>query len=195
MPNLTDAQKTTLNTNINANTATAPGTSGQISQLAHMAENAFAVAVWYNLEAAGPWTVWRDLPMDKVLSIITFASMTPVDPVPTTPALAVQVWQARNDLCQTKQMSLQNLIISRTTAPMKQTSYRAGLQDCLTGIPAGASGVLIAANWTSVRDAAKFNATNAEKLFSTGVGSLASPADLGYEGQISSDDVRAVWGI
>lgn len=192
---LTNGQLTILIADINTNANTAPGTTGAISALAHTEGNAFAIAAWYNLTAAGPYIVWRDLPMETVLSLITFASMTPLDAVPTTPDLSVQVWKARATACQGKQMNLQNLIISRTTAPMKQTSYRAGLQDCLTNIPAGASGALIAANWTGVRDAAKFSATNGEKLFATGSGTTANPSDMAFEGMISGNDIKLGWAI
>lgn len=196
---LTNGQLTTLKTNIVANTATIPAgqpwsgsfAGTQVKDVPNNDDGNYAVAGWYNLVAAGPWIVWRDLPMDTVLSLITFASMTPADAVPTTPALTVDVYRARALACQGKQMNLQNLIISRTTAPMKQTSYRAGLQDCLTNIPAGASGALITANWVGVRDAAKFSATNAEKLFSTGTGSSAVPADLVVEGSITAQEVSA----
>jgi hypothetical protein len=130
-------------------------------------------AAWYNLTAAGPWIVWRDLPMDTVRSLITYAAMTPAD----TPD-GTQVWANRSLACQGKQFNLQNLTIGLTVANMKRTNYRAAIQDCLTAIPAGAGGSSIAANWTGVRDAAKFSATNAEKVLSTGTGTNANPADL-----------------
>jgi len=191
--NLTPAQLSTLKTNIAANAATVPwnGSTLAINQLPNNDDAHDAIAKWYNLDAAGPWVVWRDLPMATVQSLITWASMTPLDAVPTTPALTVQVWQARSQSAQGKQMNLLNMLVERTTAPMKQTAYRAGLQDCLTNLPCGASGALIAANWTGVRDAAKFNATNAEKLFSTGTGSSGTPADLSAtaEGQLTGTEV------
>lgn len=195
---LTSAQLTALKANILANTATILAGQPDAGVFVGMQVNAVpnngdgnrAVAGWYNLLPAVDWWVWRDLPMEVVLNLITFASMTPLDAVPTTPDLTVQVWKARATACQGKQMNLQNLIISRATAPMKSTSYRAAMQDCLTGIPAGAAGALIAANWTGVRDAAKFKATNAEKLFSTGTGSSAVPADLSFEGALSAGEVE-----
>lgn len=192
---LTPAQNTALKNDIAANSNTIPagrpfaGTA--ISALPNTADANEEIARWYNLTASPAWVVWRDLPMEVVLDTIAFASMTPADAVPTTPALTVDVYRARSLACQGKQFNLQNLTLGRTTAPMKRATYRAGLQDCLTNIPAGAGGSLISANWVGVRDAAKFNATNAEKLFSTGTGTTAAPADLGREGPISKDDVEA----
>lgn len=183
---LTPAQIAALKTHIAANTATVliNDSPMPINQVPASPDNAQAVADWYNLVAAGPFIVWRDLPIDTVLGLITYASMTPVDAPDGT-----QLWANRSLACQGKQFNLQNLTIGRTTAPMRRTNYRAAMQDCLTQIPAGASGALIAANWVGVRDAAKFSATNAEKLFATGTGSTAAPADLVFEGDVSGPDV------
>jgi hypothetical protein len=173
---LTQAQLTTLKTDIlaNTNTVTYQGSSVQIKNLLFANGDACdAAAAWYSLTAAGPWIVWRDLPMDTVRSLITYAAMTPADNPDGT-----QVWANRSLACQGKQFNLQNLTIGLTVANMKRTNYRAALQDCLTAIPAGAGGSSIAANWTGVRDAAKFSATNAEKVLSTGTGTNANPADL-----------------
>lgn len=192
MPTLTPAQLQTLKTNIAANTSTVliGGVATAINAIPNTGDGNDAIAGWYNQPAAGPWVVWRDLSMETVLGLVSYANMTPLDAVPTDTALNVAIWQARSLACQGKQFNLQNLTISRNTAPMKRTNYRAALQDCLTGLPAGASGALIAANWTGVRDAAKFSATNAEKLFSTGTGSGASPADLVFEGNITLQDIE-----
>ncbi len=194
---LTPAQLVTFKAAILANTTTIPAgyswsgsfVGTQIKDVPNSGDGNAAVAGWYNLTAAPAFTVWRDLPMESLLALIDYAKMTPADAVPTATALEVEVWTARALSCQGKQFNLQNLTIGRSTAPMKRTNYRAALQDCLTNIPAGVSGATLAANWTGVRDAAKFSATNAEKLFATGTGSVAVPADLGYEGTVSGDDV------
>jgi hypothetical protein len=191
---LTQAQKTAFKSNFLANTATITVLGGQTVAIntltaASPPDSLQRAADWYNGLAATDFIVWRDLPMESVLNAITFANMTPADAVPTTPDLAVQVWLARSLSCQGKQFNLQNLINGRTTAPMKKANYRAALQDCLTNLPAGASGALIAANWVGVRDAAKFQARNVEKVLATGTGSSASPADLDYEGTITGGDI------
>lgn len=184
---LTGPQKTALKNDIAANASVIA--SGQFAGVAvkdvpNDPDGRQAVADWYNLTASPAFVVWRDLPMEVVLGLITYAAMTPADAPDGT-----QQWANRSLACQGKQFNLQNLTIGRSTAPMKRTNYRAALQDCLTNLPAGAGGSSIAANWTGVRDAAKFNATNAEKLFATGTGSTASPADMGYEGAITATDV------
>jgi len=195
---LTQAQKTALKTDIAANTNTIPAgypwsgfyAGAAINTLGNGPDENTAIAGWYNLTATPDFVVWRDLPMETVLNLITFASMTPAGSVPTTPDLDVQVWIARSLACQGKQFNLQNLTLGRTVAPMKRANYRAAMQDCLTNIPAGANGAAIAANWVGVRDAAKQLATNFEKLFATGTGSTASPADLVLEGAVSRADIQ-----
>lgn len=213
---LTPAQNTTFKAHIAANVNTVPAgmpwTNGFAGQAINTLPNDNAgnttAAGWYNQTASPTFTVWRDIPMDTVLGLITNASMTPADAVPPAPTTlpaapseadqaaysnqmaALEVWKVRSIACQGKQFNLQNLILSRITAPMKKTSYRASLQDCLTNIPAGVGGANIAANWTGVRDAAKSSARYVEQVFATGTGSVVVPADLGYEGSITGDDVE-----
>lgn len=188
---LTPAQLSTLKADIAANVNVIPvgrpfaGTA--INLLPNTADANFEIARWYNLTASPDFTVWRDISMEIVLGLITYANMTPLD-IPD----GTQTWANRSLACQGKQFNLQNLTIGRSTAPMKRTNYRAAMQDCLTNLPAGAGGSLISAGWTNVRDAAKFLATYAEKLFSTGTGSTGSPADLATngEGTITGTDVE-----
>lgn len=190
---LTLAQLQTLKTSIAANTNTVlyAGSQTAINVVPNNDDGNIAIAGWYNLTAVPDYFVWRDLPMETVLNTITFASMTPSDAVPTADALTVQIWTARSLSCQGKQFNLQNLTIGRSTAPMKRSNYRAAMQDCLTNIPAGAAGALIAANWVGVRDGAKFTATNAEELFASGAGTTANPSDLSFEGKLSGADISA----
>lgn len=196
---LTSAQKAALKADILANTAPIPAgqpwtnsfAGTQVKDVPNSGDGNATLAGWYNQTASPAYVVWRDLPMETVLNTITFANMTPADAVPTTPDLSVQVWMARSLSCQGKQFNLQNLINGRTTAPMKRTNYRAAMQDCLTNIPAGASGALVAANWVGVRDGAKFNATYAEKAMATGAGTSATPSDLSFEGAVTADDVES----
>ena len=190
---LTTAQLQALKADIAANTATINGV--QIKDMPNNSDANFDIAIWYNATASPDFIVWRDLPMEDVLNLIDFAKMTPADAVPTTPDLSVQVWNARAMSCQSKQFNLQNLTIGRSTAPMKRANYRAGMQDCLTNIPAGASGATIAANWTGVRDAAKKKATRGEKVLATGAGTTATPADLTFEGSLSYQDIAEARNI
>ena len=165
------------------------------------------IARLYNLPSSPAWYVWRNLSIDTVVNLITFANMTPLDVVPSVTTLPasptnaqnatfnnqmalLHQWNARSLACQGKQFNLQNLTIGRTVAPMKNATYRAAMQDCLTAIPSGAGGSTITANWVGVRDAAKFVASRIEKLFSTGTGELATPANLVYEEQVTPDDIQ-----
>lgn len=196
---LTEQQKVDLKADILSNTNTIPAGypwSGsfvgvQVKDIPNdSGDGNAATAGWYNLAATGPFVVWRDVPMEVILGAISYANMTPADAVPSTPDLALQVFIARALICQGKQFNLQNLTLGRTTAPMKRSNYRNALQDCLSNIPAGLNGAPLGANWPGVRDSAKFSATNAEKLFSSGIGTDATPANLTFEGSISANDVN-----
>lgn len=188
---LSNAQLAALKADIAANTNTVAyaGAPTQIKDVPNSSDGNFAVAAWYNQAAAPAFIVWRDLPMEAVHGLHVAANMTPLGNPPTTPDLTVQVWIARCVTCQGKQLNYQGLTQGRSTAPMKKLGYRAALQDCLTSVPAGTNGALLSAGWVEIRDAAKFSATNAEKLFATGTGTSGSPADLSFEGNVSASDV------
>ena len=207
---LTPAQLTTWKTDIASNANETPQYPGvAISALSLTnSDHADAIAKWYSLQASPDYFVWRDVPMATVLNTITFANMTPLDAIPLVTALGsnpsvaanatfnnqmatVHQWNGRSLSCQGKQFNLQNLTIGRDTAPMKNITYRAALQDCLTNIPAGASGALLSANWVGVRDGAKFLANRIEELLATGAGTTATPSDLGYEGSVTYQDLQA----
>lgn len=201
---LTAAQKTTLKANFIANTATIPAgqpwtnqfAGVQVKDLPNDSSGNATAAGWYSQVASPDFIVWRDLPMETVANLAVLANMTPVDSVPasgnTTQATNDLLnWSARSLACQGKQFNFQNLTIGRSTAPMKRSGYRAAIQDCLTNLPAGMNGALVAAGWTAIRDAAKFLALRIEQVLATGTGSTASPADMSYEGTIASDDIEA----
>lgn len=195
---LTTAQLATLKAHIAANTNTIPAgqpwtnsfVGVQVKDVPSGGGGLDTIAGWYNQVASPDYFVWRDLPMETVLNLVTFANMTPLDAVPTTPALTVDVFRARALVCQGKQFNFQILTQGRATAPMKRLNYRAAMQDCLTNIPAGAAGALIAANWAGVRDGAKFLALRIEQVLATGNGASATPSDLSHEGTINALDVE-----
>lgn len=196
---LTPAQLATLKANIAANANTIPAGQPWTGSFAGQAINTLpnsgdanaAIAGWYNLDASPNFFVWRDLPMEVVAGLHVPANMTPLGNPPTTPDLTVQVWIARCVTCQGKQLNFQSLTQGRTVAPMKRSGYRAGLQDCLTNVPAGTNGALISAGWVEIRDAAKFLTNNIERLFATGTGSQATPGDLVFEGFTNGNEVEA----
>jgi hypothetical protein len=146
-----------------------------------------AVADALNANASPDFTVWLvNVPVDTVLNQITFASMTPADAPDGT-----QTWANRSLAAQGKQLNLQNLILGRASLPVGQANFRAALQDALTGLPTGAGGAAIAANWVGVRTAIQRLATRAEKLFATGTGTTGSPANIVVEGRVTRDEVEA----
>lgn len=153
-------------------------------------DKAYAVANLYGLTASPDFYVWRtDAPISAIQNAIIWANMTPVDAVPTTPSLTVDVFRARALVCQGKQMNLQNLIMGRATLDASQPNIRTGLQDSLTGYPAGAAGAIIAAGWTAVQLILSRKANRVEKLLATGTGSQAVPATMGTEGTLTHQQV------
>lgn len=146
-----------------------------------------SIADAFNANAAPDFTVWlSSVPVDVVLNQITFANMTPVDAPDGT-----QTWANRSLAAQGKQLNLQNLILGRQSLPVGQSNFRAALQDALTGLPTGASGATIQANWAGVRTAIQRLATRAERLYATGTGTPASPANIVVEGRVTRDEVEA----
>jgi hypothetical protein len=120
------------------------------------------MAQWFNSPASPAWTVWRtDVQPDEYRDAITW---TEVDALTAGKA---RIWDWL-----TQQMS----------APINfgRLNVRQGLQDCW------ASNTTTRANLLAI---AKRAATRAEKLFSTGTGSAASPATMTVEGSISPDDI------
>lgn len=153
---------------------------------------AYAVADLYNLTASPDFFVWHTkAPIGDILNAIIWTNMTPVDAVPTTPSLAVELYAARSNACQGKQMNLQNLIMGRTTIDASRPNIRTGLQDSLTGYPAGAAGATVAAGWTAVQLILSRKANRVEKVLATGTGSQAVPATMGAEGTLTHNEVLA----
>jgi hypothetical protein len=73
------------------------------------------------------------------------------------------------------------------TAPIdfSRLNVRQGLQDCWASNTTTRASLLVVAKRT---------ATRAEKLFSTGTGTTATPATLGFEGSLSPDDIVSALG-
>jgi hypothetical protein len=158
---------------------------GVLSALPNFGDGPYTIAKAYNVLDA-TFTVWRsNTSADDIFNGVVWANMTPADAPDGT-----QTWLNRAMACQGKQFNLQTMLTGRSTIASGRSSIRAGLQDALTNVPAGAGGATVAAGWVSVRDSMKRLATRAEKLFSTGGnGAFATPSDLNFEGQISFQDV------
>lgn len=134
------------------------------------------------------WFVWRSsTPAGDIGNAIVWANMTPSDAADIT-----AMYTNRALYSQAKQISLQTMIQGRETINTGLANIRAGLQDCLTNLPNGLAGATIAAGWTAVKTAITRNATALEKVLSTGTGSAATPATLGFEGTVSLADVSAI---
>lgn len=203
---LTPQQLAALATDIAANTATAPGTTGAIKDLPHTQDNAFAVAAWYNLTASPNFfAYYSSVPLAAVRGAIQWKRLTPADPVPTTPALTVQVWQARNEMCQTIQKQIE-LLMGVNGVDATQNRVVQGFNDALSAVPSGNGGAAQDAGWAianGVQSVLNRTVTNAEKLFANTTngsganptGTTTGPAVCTFEGQVSPDDVRSIWGI
>jgi hypothetical protein len=122
-----------------------------------------AMANWLNELTSPAWIVWRtNVPPAEYRDAITW---TEVDALTTGSKFRIWEWLT---------MSM--------TAPIdfSRLNVRQGLQDCW------ASNTTTRANLLAI---AKRTATKAEKLFSTGTGTTATPATLGWEGMLSADDI------
>lgn len=138
-----------------------------------------------NAIASPDWLVWQTaVPVDAINDAITWANFTPQD----TPDNTV-TWSNRSLACQGKQFNLQTMLVGRSTLDASKSNLRAGLQDALTAIPSGASGASKNGGWANVQAILSRKAKLIEKILSTGTGSQATPATMGYEGTVTGDDV------
>jgi hypothetical protein len=180
---LTPAQNTTLKSAITANPTWAafPMTN----------DGYFDLAAALNVEASPNFFVWAtNADVQAIRSRITWANLTPAD-VPDGTA----TWTNRALQCQGKQFALQLILPMTGTFSGVDVDIRAGLQDALQGIRSGAGGVSQGANWTGVRDALTRKAKFCEQILADTSGgqngsTRALSATMGFEGTLSSEDVR-----
>ena len=135
------------------------------------------------------FSVWRSSTTGASLAnCIIWANLTPADSPTGTSTFTNQAL-----VCQAKQINLQILLQGQSSVATKNANIRQGFQDALTNVPSGASGALQPAGWVACKVAMTRLATVAEKLLATGTGTgtPANPADLGYEGNLTSNDVDA----
>lgn len=138
------------------------------------------------LNGDSTFVVWQArTSVEKIMDAIVWANLTPSD-APDGTAL----WTNRNLQCQSKQLNLQTILQGRTLIDGRNANVRAGLQDALTGLPAGAGGATIAAGWVNVKPVLQRFATRAEVLFSSGTGTSAAPGALTWEGWVSNNDIN-----
>jgi hypothetical protein len=143
------------------------------------------IATALNAPSSPAFYVWKSsVQTQDVFDAIIWANFTPQDtPDGTT------LWTNRSLQCQGKQFNVQTMLVGRDSINPSKTNIRAGLQDALTAIPSGASGANKSGGWASVNLILYRTASRVEQVLATGTGTTVSPALLGYEGTISSNDV------
>jgi hypothetical protein len=165
MPLTTD-QLQALKADIAANTATViyAGQPVAINAVPNDTDANFAVADWYNQTASPAWRVWRtDVPVKDVKKAVVWTEYI------------ASVSQADHNAF--------TLMISNGIVNAADVNVRQGIADIFNN-----------PNKTTTRNnllaISKRDATRAEKLFSTGTGTTASPATMGYERPLTYQDVQ-----
>lgn len=124
----------------------------------------FAIAAAYNLAASPAWIVWKTT-------------------VTTADAKDAVNWTEYIGRSQAERDAFQFLLSNHVINPARP-NVRQGIADMFSG-----------QNGATTRNAllaiSKRSATRVEKLFSTGTGSDATPATMGFEGTLSYQDVSA----
>jgi hypothetical protein len=157
---LTTAQLTALAADIAAD--------GALNTLPQNSDGAFAVAAAYNLEAAGPYIVWKtDVSTDEVRQSVVWTEYIGFTDQAERDAFALMT---------------QNGIVNAGDVNVRQ-----GFLD----IFGGAEKAVTRANLTAI---SKRNATRAEALFvSEGDGTTGTPGVMTFEGNLSYRDVLNAW--
>jgi hypothetical protein len=175
---LTTAQLATLKAAIDAD--------GTLSAMPNFGDGPYDIAIALNQPSNPAWYVWKSsASVDEIFDAITWASLTPADA-----ADGSATYTNRALVCQAKQINLQLLLQGRQTLNATKLKIRQALTDALQNVPAGTGGANLDAGWTTVKQALYRQATRAEAILSTGTGTTGVPANLGYEGSISAQDVQ-----
>lgn len=150
--------------------------------------DASIIADALNTAASPDYLVWRtSTPTQDVFDAIAWANLTPSDAPDST-----VVYTNRALACQGKQFNLQTMLSGREYISSNKSSIRAGLQDALTSLPSGAAGAARSGGWANVQAAMQRKATRAEKaLIASGAGTSGNPGILGFEGNLTYEDVLA----
>ena len=134
-------------------------------------DGAFAIAAAYNLATSPAWVVWRtSVAQDEIMQ--NGFDWTRVDNLSIGKS---RIWEWMFDNA------------DRVFNPAKP-NVRAGIDATWVGTAADL------AVRTAVYTHCKRNATRAEKLFSSGTGSDATPATMAFEGQLQYADVQLAMG-
>lgn len=159
---LTPAQKATLKAAIAADS--------QLNAFLNNTDGAFAIAAILNMTASPDYWVWR-------------SKVTQEEAVGTTTEDGtVWSWTTYIGRSQGERDGWREMFADTGAINPSKTNVRQGLADIFSG----AGG---ATQRTHLLTVSRRRATRSEKLFSTGTGSTASPAVMGFEGSLSYQDV------
>jgi hypothetical protein len=158
---LSSAQLTTLKACINAVPAWAA--------LPNDSTSAVTIAAGLNAAASPAWVVWK--PTEETGLIGRTVSYVAVEAMTTANLDKVRVFYVMN--------------------PERFEPVKADVRSFWANVLSGALGGAGQASRDAMDALYRRNATTGEKCLSTGTGSTASPATLGYEGQIGWPDVQA----
>lgn len=135
--------------------------------------------------------VWRiDTPTSELIGAIKLANFTPVDAPDAT-----LLYANRCHKCELQQNNIR-MLLSREFVTSQKASTRQDLADALTNVPAGAGGSAIDAGWLGLgktKNTISRVCTVAEKVFATGTGTAGQPGDLGWQGEVTIDDLGRMW--
>lgn len=187
---LTPQQSATLKTDIEADPV--------LSLLTVGSDSASIIAEAYKLFPLVDFYVFRtDVKKDEIQNCIIYDNMTPMQAVPTSTQLAVDIWAARCLLAQSKQFNLQNLLLGVESFNFSLPNIRKGFQDALTVLPTKSDGTNQNAGWTTLQAIIYRKANRLEKLLATGDGTTALPATMSVEGSLTYSEIAIVlnWSI
>lgn len=137
----------------------------------HNSDGAFFIAQAYNLEAAGPFIVWRtNVDRDEIQQLAAFD------------------WTLVDNLTVGKGRIWEWMFMRGAAINPSMVNVRAGIAACWVG-----SAPLVAVQ-TAILNQCKRNASRVEKLFAVGTGSTASPATMAVEGPIDFNVVVGAMG-
>lgn len=154
--------------------------------------NNSVMAAFYAAETNPQFFVWKTNALtDDIFDAIDWAKLTPADvPSVADSAQTAAAQTTRALICQAKQINLQIILQGRDRINATKLKSRQSLTDSLQGVPAGAGGAVLDAGWLNVKATMYRVVNRGELLFATGTGTAGVPGLAGYEGTLSSEDVR-----
>ena len=186
---LTAAQLATLKADILANTNAIPqgmANAGafvgvQIKDIPNdSGDGNLAVASWYNLNASPDYWVWR-----TSVAKGEYVNATSVDGTTFNWTGAGFITRSQGERDAWREMFNGTNTVNPSLAQVRQA-----FSDIFSGATAPAP-----ANRTHMSAISRRNAKNGEKLFATGAGSTVAPSVMGYEGNISLQDVNSALNL